>query len=92
MKARDDKEKLWEELRTVAGVGVSVCFRCVMRGVGGGGRVVADRRGGSTIAVTGTSTSEVDSVLRLNIESIPVSGLGLSMFETKADDTEDLYC
>ncbi|GKD08601.1 hypothetical protein Tco_1188286 [Tanacetum coccineum] len=38
------------------------------------------------------STREVDSVLRLNIESIPVSGLGLSMLETKPDDTEELCC
>ncbi|GKF67499.1 hypothetical protein Tco_0197178, partial [Tanacetum coccineum] len=68
-----------EELGTVAGVGTGVCCRCVMRGVGGGGRIVADNRGGSTIIVTRTSISEVDSVLRLNIESIPVSGLGLSM-------------
>ncbi|GJU16842.1 hypothetical protein Tco_1144808 [Tanacetum coccineum] len=40
--------------------------------VGGEGRVVVDNRGGSAIVVTGTSISEVDSVLRLNIESIPV--------------------
>ncbi|GJX23629.1 hypothetical protein Tco_0228074 [Tanacetum coccineum] len=63
---------------------------CVMRGVGGGGRVVADTSGGSAIVVTRTSTSEVASVLRVNIESIPVSGLGLSMLECKADGTEDL--
>ncbi|GJX55060.1 hypothetical protein Tco_0284957 [Tanacetum coccineum] len=31
-----------EELGTVAGVGTSVCCRCVMRGVGGGGRIVAE--------------------------------------------------
>ncbi|GJS53521.1 hypothetical protein Tco_0626883 [Tanacetum coccineum] len=81
-----------EELGTVACVGTGVCCICVMRGVGGGGRVVVDKRGGSTIVVTETSISKVDSVLRLNIESIPVSGLGLSMLETKADDTEELCC
>ncbi|GKC26399.1 hypothetical protein Tco_1033693, partial [Tanacetum coccineum] len=72
-----------EEIITVAGVGTSVCCRCVMRGMGGGGRVVAEKRGGSAIVVTETSTSEVDSVFRLNKKSIPVSRLGLSMFETK---------
>ncbi|GJV08729.1 hypothetical protein Tco_1346385 [Tanacetum coccineum] len=66
--------------------------RYVMRGVGGGGRVVADNRGGSRKVVTRASTSEVDSMFRLNKESIPVSGLGLSMFETKPDDTEELCC
>ncbi|GKC14640.1 hypothetical protein Tco_1011422 [Tanacetum coccineum] len=79
-----------EELGAIAGVGIGVCCRCVMRGVGGGGRVVVDKTGGWAIVVTGTSISEVDSVLRLNIESIPVSGLGLSMLETKLDDTEEL--
>ncbi|GKE77467.1 hypothetical protein Tco_1543587, partial [Tanacetum coccineum] len=59
------------------------------RGVSGGGRVVANTRGGSAIVVTRTSTSEVASVL--NIESIPVSSLGLSMLEMKLDDTEELY-
>ncbi|GKG00126.1 hypothetical protein Tco_0301816 [Tanacetum coccineum] len=72
----------WEVLVAVAGVGIGVCCRCVMRGVGGGGRVVVDKRGGLTIVVTRKSISEVDSVLRLNIESIPVSGLGLRMLET----------
>ncbi|GKG34128.1 hypothetical protein Tco_0436824, partial [Tanacetum coccineum] len=43
---------------------------------------------GSEIFMTGTSTSGVASVL--NIESIPVSGLGLSMLDTKLDDTEEL--
>ncbi|GKG34455.1 hypothetical protein Tco_0437151, partial [Tanacetum coccineum] len=43
-----------EELGTVAGVGTGVCCRCVMRGVGG--RVFADKRGGSAIVVTGTVT------------------------------------
>ncbi|GKF00264.1 hypothetical protein Tco_0023614, partial [Tanacetum coccineum] len=81
-----------EELRKVVGVGTGVCCRCVKRGVGGGGRVVADKRGGSAIVVTRTSTSEVASVLRVNIESIPVSRLGLSMLETKPDDIEELYC
>ncbi|GJW18649.1 hypothetical protein Tco_0026085 [Tanacetum coccineum] len=52
------------------------------------GRVVANTRGGSAIVVTETSTSEVASVL--NIKSILVSGLGLSMLETKLDDTEEL--
>ncbi|GKF38356.1 hypothetical protein Tco_0118417, partial [Tanacetum coccineum] len=60
--------------------------------VGGGGRFVTDKRGGSAIVVTGTSTSEVALVLRVNIKSIPVSGLGLSMLETKPDDTEELCC
>ncbi|GKD59852.1 hypothetical protein Tco_1297361 [Tanacetum coccineum] len=54
-------------------------IRCVMRGVGGRGRVVVDNRGGSAIVVTGTSISKDDSVLRLNIKSIPVSGLGCQM-------------
>ncbi|GKC77702.1 hypothetical protein Tco_1128476 [Tanacetum coccineum] len=75
-----------EELGTVVGVGTGVCCICVMIGVGGGGRVVADTRGGSAVVVTGTSTSEVALVLRANIKSIPVSGLGLSMLETKPDD------
>ncbi|GKD79007.1 hypothetical protein Tco_1341628, partial [Tanacetum coccineum] len=74
------------------GVGTGVCCICVMRGVGGGGRVVADTRGGLAIMVTGTSTSEVALVLRVYIESIPVSSLGLSMLETKPDDTEELCC
>ncbi|GJU05294.1 hypothetical protein Tco_1121724 [Tanacetum coccineum] len=81
-----------EELGTVVGVGTGVCCICVLRGVGGRGRVVANTRGGSAIAVTGTSTSEVASVLRVNIKSKPVSGLGLRMLETKLDDTEELYC
>ncbi|GJY35937.1 hypothetical protein Tco_0421315, partial [Tanacetum coccineum] len=81
-----------EELGTVAGVGTGVCCRCEMKGVGGGGSVVADERGVSAIVVIGTSTREVDSVLRLNIESIPISGLGLSMLETKLNDTEELCC
>ncbi|GKE99869.1 hypothetical protein Tco_0023220, partial [Tanacetum coccineum] len=79
-----------EELGAVVGVGTGVCCRCVMRGLGGEGRVVVDKRGGSAIVVTGTSISEVDSVLRLNIESIPVSGLELSMLEMKPDYTEEL--
>ncbi|GKB48829.1 hypothetical protein Tco_0899582 [Tanacetum coccineum] len=58
---------------------------------GGGGRVVVDTRGGSAIVVTETSTSEVSLVLRLNIESIPISGLGLSMLEMKPEDIEELY-
>ncbi|GKB82723.1 hypothetical protein Tco_0949618 [Tanacetum coccineum] len=62
----------------------------VMRGVGGGGRVVANTRGSSAIVMTETSTSEV--ALVLNIESIPVSGLGLSMLDTKPDDTAELCC
>ncbi|GJX46649.1 hypothetical protein Tco_0271839 [Tanacetum coccineum] len=70
-----------EELGTVDGVGTRVCCRCIMREVGGGGRVVADNRGSPAKVVTGTSTSEVDLVFRLNKESIPVSGLGLSMLE-----------
>ncbi|GKF95100.1 hypothetical protein Tco_0287835, partial [Tanacetum coccineum] len=65
---------------------------CVIRGVGGGGRVIADKRGGSTIVVTRTSTIDVASVLTLKIESIPKSGLGLSMFETKPNDIEELCC
>ncbi|GJY21349.1 hypothetical protein Tco_0393915 [Tanacetum coccineum] len=77
-----------EVLGTVVGMGTGVCCICVTRGVGGGGRVVADTRGGSTIVVTRTSTSKVALVLRVNTESIHVSGLGLSMLETKPDDTE----
>ncbi|GJX91325.1 hypothetical protein Tco_0344651 [Tanacetum coccineum] len=73
-------------------VTTGVCCICVVRGVGGGGRVIANTRGGTAIVVTGTSTSEVASVLRLNIESILVSGLGLSMLEIKPDDTEELCC
>ncbi|GKC92885.1 hypothetical protein Tco_1158327 [Tanacetum coccineum] len=42
----------------------------------------------SIFVVIGTSTREVDSVFRLRMESIPVSGLGLSMLEMKPDDTE----
>ncbi|GKG42739.1 hypothetical protein Tco_0477037, partial [Tanacetum coccineum] len=76
-----------EELGIVAG-----CCSCMMIGVGGGGRVVADNRGGLAKVVTKTSISEVDLVLRLNRESIPVSRLGLSMFETKPNDTEELCC
>nr|GEY11607.1 hypothetical protein [Tanacetum cinerariifolium] len=53
-----------EELETIDGIGTGVCYRCVMRGVGGGGRVVADKRGGSATVVTKTSTSKADSVLR----------------------------
>ncbi|GKC41432.1 hypothetical protein Tco_1059154 [Tanacetum coccineum] len=79
-----------EVLGIVVGVGTGVCCICVIRGVGSRGRVVADTRGGSAIVVTGTSTSEVASVLRANIESIPVSGLGLSMLEIKSADTEEL--
>ncbi|GKE10232.1 hypothetical protein Tco_1413783, partial [Tanacetum coccineum] len=72
-----------EELR--AGEGTGVCCRCVIRGVGG--RVVVDKRGGSALVVTRTSTSEVALVLGVNIVLIPVSRLGLSMLETKPDDT-----
>ncbi|GKC90987.1 hypothetical protein Tco_1151636, partial [Tanacetum coccineum] len=79
-----------EELGTFGGVGIGVCCRCVMRGVGGEGRVIADNRGGLAKVVTRTSTSEVDSVFILSKESIPVSGLGLSMFEMKPNDTEEL--
>ncbi|GKF17190.1 hypothetical protein Tco_0062108 [Tanacetum coccineum] len=79
-----------EELGTVAGEGTGVCCRCVIRGVGR--RVVADKRGGSALVVTRTSTSEVASVLGVNIVSIPVSGLDLSMLEMKPDDTEELCC
>ncbi|GKE83415.1 hypothetical protein Tco_1557157 [Tanacetum coccineum] len=81
-----------EELVTVVGVGISVYCGCEMRGMGGGGSVVADKRGVSAIVVTRTSTKEADSVLRLNIESIPVSGLGLSMLVTKPYDTKELCC
>ncbi|GKG38274.1 hypothetical protein Tco_0457497, partial [Tanacetum coccineum] len=81
-----------EELGTVVSVGTGVCCIWVMRGVGGGGRVVTNTRGGSAIVETRTSTSKVASVLRLNIKSIPVSGLGLSMLEMKPDDTEELCC
>ncbi|GJT15962.1 hypothetical protein Tco_0874668 [Tanacetum coccineum] len=47
----------------------------MIRGVGGGGRVVIENRGGSAKVVTGIFVSKVDSVLRLNKESIPVFGL-----------------
>ncbi|GKG02886.1 hypothetical protein Tco_0310522, partial [Tanacetum coccineum] len=77
-----------EELGTVVGEDTGVCCRCVIRGVGI--RVVADKRGGSALVVTETSTSKVTSVLGVNIVSIHVSGLGLSMLETKPDDTEEL--
>ncbi|GJY54399.1 hypothetical protein Tco_0446063, partial [Tanacetum coccineum] len=63
-----------------------------MKRVGGGGRVIADKRGGSARVVTRTSTSDVASVLTLKIKSIAESRLGLSMFETKPDDTEELCC
>ncbi|GKB69227.1 hypothetical protein Tco_0930639, partial [Tanacetum coccineum] len=33
---------------------------------------------------------EIDPVFRLRMESIPVSGLGLSMFEMKPDEIEEL--
>ncbi|GJV22241.1 hypothetical protein Tco_1371261 [Tanacetum coccineum] len=33
-----------EELGTVAGVGIGVCCGCGMRGMGGGGSVVADKK------------------------------------------------
>ncbi|GJR35614.1 retrovirus-related pol polyprotein from transposon TNT 1-94 [Tanacetum coccineum] len=46
------------------------------RGMGGGGSVVTDEGGMTTF--------------RLRMESIPVSGLGLSMLEMKPDDTEEL--
>nr|GFB68840.1 hypothetical protein [Tanacetum cinerariifolium] len=80
------------ELGTFAGEGTGVCCRCRMIGVDDGGRVVVENRGGSAVVVTGTSTHGVDSMLRLKIESIPVSGLGLSMFETKRDNTNELCC
>ncbi|GJZ47698.1 hypothetical protein Tco_0601530 [Tanacetum coccineum] len=51
-----------KELGTVASVGTGVCCRCVMRGVGGRGRVVADKICGSAIVVARTSTSEVVSL------------------------------
>ncbi|GJU61269.1 hypothetical protein Tco_1243104 [Tanacetum coccineum] len=62
------------------------------RGMGGGGSVVTDEGGISTFDVTGTSIIEVDSLFILRMESIPVSGLRLSMFEMKPDDTEELCC
>ncbi|GJR96038.1 hypothetical protein Tco_0268212 [Tanacetum coccineum] len=55
-------------------------------GMGGGGSGVTDEGGISTFMETGTSTRDVDSVFRLRMESIPVSGLGLIMFEMKPDD------
>ncbi|GKF61527.1 hypothetical protein Tco_0181581, partial [Tanacetum coccineum] len=48
-----------EELGTVASVGTGVCCRSVMRGVGGGGRIVVDKRGGSTIVVNGTLETDI---------------------------------
>nr|GFD07375.1 hypothetical protein [Tanacetum cinerariifolium] len=82
------EERLGDELGTFAGEGAGVCCTCGMIEMVGGGRVVADNRGGSAAVVTGTSTHEVE----LKIESILVSGLGLSMFETKRDDTDELCC
>nr|GFD29304.1 hypothetical protein [Tanacetum cinerariifolium] len=77
-----------DELGTFAGEGAGVCCTCEMIEMDGGGRVVADNRGGSAVVMTGTSTCGVDS----KIESLPVSGLWLIMFETKQDDTDELYC
>ncbi|GKG20966.1 hypothetical protein Tco_0380767, partial [Tanacetum coccineum] len=59
-------------------------------GLGGGGSVVTDEGCISSLVITGTSTREVDSVFRLRMESIPVSGLRLSILEMKPDDTEEL--
>ncbi|GKG21564.1 hypothetical protein Tco_0384159, partial [Tanacetum coccineum] len=61
-----------------------------MRGMGGEGSVVTDEGGISSLVVTGASTKEVDSMFGLSMESIPVSGLGLSILEIKPDDTEEL--
>nr|GEX06527.1 ribonuclease H-like domain-containing protein [Tanacetum cinerariifolium] len=47
-----------EDLGTVAGEGTSVCCICVMRGVGGRGRVVVDKRGGSSIVVSSLAQME----------------------------------
>nr|GEW00995.1 hypothetical protein [Tanacetum cinerariifolium] len=48
------------------------------QGMDDGGRVGTVNRRGSTVVMIGTSTQGVDS----KRESIPISGLGLSMFET----------
>nr|GFD49803.1 hypothetical protein [Tanacetum cinerariifolium] len=77
-----------DELGTFVGEGAGVYCTCEMIGMDGGGRVVADNRGGSAVVVAETSTRGVDS----KIESIPVSGLRLSMFETKRDETDELCC
>nr|GFD51700.1 hypothetical protein [Tanacetum cinerariifolium] len=50
-----------DELGTFAGEGASVCYTCEMIGMDGKGRVVEDKRGGSAIVVTGTSTRGFDS-------------------------------
>nr|GFB23920.1 hypothetical protein [Tanacetum cinerariifolium] len=65
-------------LGAVAGEGAGAGCTYEMIGMGGGGRVGAVNRRGSTIVVTGTSTQGVDS----KGESILASGLGLSLFET----------
>ncbi|GKD76078.1 hypothetical protein Tco_1334360, partial [Tanacetum coccineum] len=79
-------------LRTIVSVETGICCRGWMRETGGGGIVVAKEGGISTFVETRTSTREVDSVFRLRMESIRVSGLGLSMFKMKSDDTEELCC
>ncbi|GJX33886.1 hypothetical protein Tco_0291931 [Tanacetum coccineum] len=81
-----------EVLRTIVSVETGVCCRGWMRVTGGGGIVVAEEGDISTVIETGTSTREVDSVFRLRMESIPVSGFGLSMFQMKPDDIEELCC
>nr|GEX75753.1 Gag-Pol polyprotein [Tanacetum cinerariifolium] len=48
-----------EELGTFVGEGTIVCYNYGMIGVDGGGRVVADNRGGSAVVVTRTSTRGV---------------------------------
>ncbi|GJT41581.1 hypothetical protein Tco_0941446, partial [Tanacetum coccineum] len=79
-----------EVLGKIVGVEIGVCCRGWMRVIGGGGIVVAEEGGISIVVETGTSTIEVDSVFRLRMESIPVSGFGLSMFEMKPDDKKEL--
>nr|GEX10226.1 zinc finger, CCHC-type [Tanacetum cinerariifolium] len=80
--------RLKDELGTFASERAVVYCTCGMIEMVGGGRVVVDNRGGSAAVVTETSTHGFKS----KIESILVSGLGLSMFETKRDDTDELCC
>nr|GFC12834.1 hypothetical protein [Tanacetum cinerariifolium] len=65
-------------LGAVADEGAGAFCTCEMIGMDDGGRVGTDNIRGSTVVVTETSTRGVDSKREL----IPVSGLGLSMFET----------
>nr|GFC65909.1 hypothetical protein [Tanacetum cinerariifolium] len=84
--------RFYREVRgAIVGVKASVCCIGWMKGIGGGGIVVTDG-GISSLVVTRTSTREVDLMFKLRMESIPASGIGLSMLEIKPDDTEELCC